>query len=180
MAQKNQDCFLPHFITALQVSFCLSVSVDTSRILCLILSYLDVFTLPWSVLRGDWWRFRVHAPLFKCLRCKDWIWNWLHMAVRKVMQEEGLPGRPPKAHNTGGWLTMLRGYSPTFSSLSCEKGTLQSFSSRWLKAKTFPEYNPAFNGPEGSIRWKRQGGDFWDLNTKLSWQALKEELKEPL
>lgn len=68
-----------------------------------------------------------------------------------------------------------------FGSLSCEKRTLQSFSSQWPKAKTFSKYDPAFNRPEGSMGWKRQRrGNFWDLNTKLSWQALKEELKEPL
>lgn len=84
-----------------EVSFCLSVNVDTSRISCLILSYLDNLTLPWSLLQGDWWRFKGHAQLFNHVWCKDWIWNWLPITVRKVMQEEGLPGRPPKAHNTG-------------------------------------------------------------------------------
>lgn len=129
--KKNQDHFLLHRVTALQVSFCLPVNADTSQDITLHLKLLRLSDSrrDCDTVTGE--DSRTPARLFKQVWCKAWIWNWLHT----LMREDGLPQH-------WGWHTMLR-----------SAVRLQQL----VQGRKLSPYDPASSRLECSVRWKQQG-----------------------
>lgn len=111
--------------------------------------------------------------------CENWICSWLHIAVREVMQEKGLPGRQPKAHNTGDE-SLCCADTVKLQQLIMWKENITILFFPMTEGENFLQVRCRFQQTRGFHWIEKAGGNFWDLNTKLSWQALKEELGEPL
>lgn len=133
--KKSQDDFPLHLISALQVCLCLSVNVDTLRILCLILSHLDILTLPKSLLRGGWLR-RPNATFQTCLVQRLDLELASHRQPEKWCRKRASQVACQRL-TTLGMTHYTAQIQSKVSGLSCEKRTLQSFSSQWPKAETF-------------------------------------------
>lgn len=159
VAQKGQDRFPLYLAAALQLSVCLCVNVDSSRIAWLISSYLDILTL-----NRD--RYRATGEDSRATHC------FSSMSGAKTGFGSGFTRQSEKWCRkrasqvacrrlpTLGMTHYAAQTQSNFSSLTCEKRTLQSFSSQRLRAKTFSKYDPSFCRPEGSTQCRRQGGIF--------------------
>lgn len=88
------------------------------------------------------------------------------------------PARSPaKSSQRWGWVTMLHRYSATSAAYRVKREHYKPFLFDDRGRKISPSMILLSTDQRVLLNEKRQEGIFWDLNTKLSWQALKEELK---
>lgn len=169
-AQKNQAYFLLHLTTALPRSFCLAVNVDTSRML-----YFKLFRQSHSPMElAIGWLVKIQGPCITFQMCSV---QRLDLEVASHSSQKCDAGRgPPRSHAEGsqhwGWLTMLHRYSPTSAAYHVKREHYNPFLLNDWKRKLSPS-TTLLSTDQRVLPAVKGRGDFWDLNTKLNWQALK-------